>query len=523
MTGIATTADAEGLSFLANVCAYERYDPETLEPHNNETRIRLAELNWSRADFEGKTVLDVGAGGGFLSLQAHRLGATSVHACDVQGVLVSFFRNVVDAKQLPITVSKASLADLRSPRDQADVVLFMQVLHWAVAQGMRLEAVIDQLARLTRECLFIEFPWSVDEPSIMAQTKLTDKDYAPDRVLDLLSRHFQDVKIVRFMHYFGFRSQRKRVLVRATRKRIESAALMALPEARPLDVSLPNARHRNRVLYSPAGYFFLKQLAPESRLRRIDSAVVTALFDDLHQRNASTLVLPVRLGDAYVVANGHGAAFMVFPLIGGLADQPTVSRRTLPLDRLLGFLNALRGELSSVALPHLDAFRDPNAISSLTSIAKDPEFWRLPPCAGVWKARIEGLLEVLGASEGSELDRLQHGDVQTGNLLEGQDGRLMLVDLDSLYLGTPYADGLTALVWYGADAPAFMRHAETCASAGEREIRPLDLALSAIRSLNWLLTVTKGKMLDPGSRTITCFLTGFDGLMKFDGAFRRQT
>ena len=53
-----------------NACAYERYDPETLEPLNEETYVRLQELGWSKADFAGRSVLDIGCNSGLLTMRA---------------------------------------------------------------------------------------------------------------------------------------------------------------------------------------------------------------------------------------------------------------------------------------------------------------------------------------------------------------------------------------------------------------------------------------------------------------------
>src|SRR6476659_3467527 len=96
--------DEKQLQLPENTCAYERYDPNTLEPENRETYVRLQELGWSGADFTGRTVLDIGCNSCLLTIHALRLRATSIHACDVQPPLVDFVSSVVKARRLPVTV-----------------------------------------------------------------------------------------------------------------------------------------------------------------------------------------------------------------------------------------------------------------------------------------------------------------------------------------------------------------------------------------------------------------------------------
>src|SRR5690606_33301162 len=95
-----------------NACAYEAYDPETLEPANESTYIRLLELGWDRELFEGRTVLDIGSNLGILSIYAHKLGARVVHAKEVQQALVEFFSAVVARHKLPIKVEKRGFWNL---------------------------------------------------------------------------------------------------------------------------------------------------------------------------------------------------------------------------------------------------------------------------------------------------------------------------------------------------------------------------------------------------------------------------
>jgi 2-polyprenyl-3-methyl-5-hydroxy-6-metoxy-1,4-benzoquinol methylase len=137
------------LELPEKTCAYERYDPKTLEPLNSETYIRLQELGWSAQDFTGRTVLDIGCNSGLLTMYALRLGAVKVDACDVQPAFVEFVFSVVQAHGLPVTVSRINFDELCPAKRKADIVLFMELLHWVVSQGLELRKVISRLAELT--------------------------------------------------------------------------------------------------------------------------------------------------------------------------------------------------------------------------------------------------------------------------------------------------------------------------------------------------------------------------------------
>ena len=109
------------LKTLPNIsCAYEEYDPQTLKPVNDSTFTRLMELGWSKEEFKGKTVLDIGGNSGILSLYAHNLGAEQIRYVDVQLPLVEFFQSVVNEHQLPIEIERKGFLDLNPETDSKD-------------------------------------------------------------------------------------------------------------------------------------------------------------------------------------------------------------------------------------------------------------------------------------------------------------------------------------------------------------------------------------------------------------------
>lgn len=514
MTDSKSSQEAGALKLPLGACAYEEYDPSTLTPLNDQTRIRLAELGWRREDFEGKSVLDIGSNSGILSLEALRLGAERIVACDVQDQFVDFFQKVVTAKKLPVTVQKRGFRDLKGPDDTADVVLFMEVLHWAVAQGNSIEACVDRLVSLTRETLFIEFPWSVDEPSIRAQTKLTAETYNADSLIDLLTRHFVDVKVTRFMRYFGFASASKRVLLKCMQKRLESPILVAMPNLWPLDLKLPNGRYENRVVYGKEGSFFIKEMSHYSHLLRLPEESLNALFDGLHAAKARHIALPTRLKTGYVLRSEDGRAFMSLPLIGGLALDRVVSQLTI--DRLLPFLVALRAELRTVSPEVVQGFIDIRASGHGAAKIDDPAFWDLPLFEGEVGARAKELNALRAAEPASFVDSFVHGDIQSGNFLRAGKDELILIDLDNLSAGTAYSDALTALMYFGAEPDDFERLVELLRPTETRDVNRYDIAHAAGIGLGWLRSVTQKNMVASDSNVIKAFERGFLGLMKLD-------
>jgi len=200
-------------------CAYEEYDPKTLKPVNNSTLTRLMELGWSKKDFEGKSVLDIGGNSGILSLYAHNLGAENISYVDVQEPLVDFFQSVVTEHELPISIERKGFLDLNPDTDSKDIVLLMEVLHWLVDQGGTISDSIEQLAALTNDTLYLETPWDANEPSIAAKGIVTEEHYNIETIIRELQSHFETVEMVRFMSYFGDMVNSKRILIKATGRR----------------------------------------------------------------------------------------------------------------------------------------------------------------------------------------------------------------------------------------------------------------------------------------------------------------
>jgi SAM-dependent methyltransferase len=464
----------------AATCTYDHFDIQTLEPLNEDTYVRLDELGWNESEFAGRTVLDIGANSGLLTVHALRLGARSVHACEVQTELADFVRQVVHRHGLPVEVSGTPFHKLTAEEHGADVVLFMEVLHWVVSQGIPQREAVRKLAELTGELLYLETPWSVAEPSIRAQTTLTDQTYSAATILDELTKYFRDVRVVRFMHYFGFNSASTRVLVRAQGKRAEAEVLGRLADTYSLDRTLSHSRHSAYLLTSPRGPLVAKQLAPESRLIKLTPEVRAATFDALHAHGPRTMVLPERLGDDYLVMGHDGEHLMLFPFVAKVgADTAAGSQE---VDQLIALLCQVRDDFRAPGVP-VEELRALGLAVSVESVRGGGAAWRQYAEGVLDVAAVDRLLGV--AVDEQHLDSLNHGDLQGGNLVRGADGATRVVDLDNMTVGTAYSDGLMALVWHGATAAAMRAYCDRVRASEGRDAGAEDVAVALAQTLGW--------------------------------------
>ncbi|MEP5767714.1 methyltransferase domain-containing protein, partial [Nisaea sp.] len=344
-------------SIPQSACAYEIYDPVTLEPQNESTFIRLMELGWNEAEFNGRTVLDIGANTGILSLRAHQLGATSILSIDVQVPLIEFFRDVVQRHNLPVRVERKGFFELDPAQHAADVVFFMEVLHWIVDQGGSVIDAISHLAQLTHETLYLETPWDIKEPSIARKGVVTETQYNIELIIRELSRYFAEVRILRFMTYFGKMKDSKRVLIRASQRRPASSPLGALNDANLLDISMMRGANTVELVTTPNGPKVLKRLPPTCTLARLDDEGVSSLSEFIAGSAKSTLVAPERIDSGFRLKASDGAYYMLFPFVGHLGDffprRKTPSKVSSPIDVAL----AVREELRSAPPDLIEAVR----------------------------------------------------------------------------------------------------------------------------------------------------------------------
>jgi len=471
----------------ANTCSYDHYDIETLEPLNADTYVRLQELGWVREEFSGKSVLDIGANSGLLTMHALRLGAVKVHACEVQPELAEFIREVAERKTLPVDVSIMPFHELDPAQEEADVVLFMEVLHWAVSQGLSMADTIQRLARLTRETLYLEFPWSVTEPSIKAQTSLTEDSYSADTALDELTKYFEDVRVVRFMHYFGWNTESKRVLVRARGRRPEAELVAALDDTYSLDRPLSLGRNESYLLTSPRGTQVGKLLAPASGIAQLPKKIRRRTFDGFLSAGVSTIVPPDSIGDDYVAELPDGRHFMLFPFVGSpVAGASRALRHSI--ESLTELFVAVRRDFRTVGDRVVKGLRKEDLKIEVKGLLADDAPWRDGAERYLPVAAVE---EILSAHKGDEeiFDALCHCDLQIGNIVGDENGGLRVVDLDTMRVGSIYSDGLLGLIWRAASTVDLERFCEMLSEEESRSPRRGDVAVAVACGVAWFAAI----------------------------------
>lgn len=478
-----------------NTCVYERYHPDTLAPVNRETSIRLQELGWRMEDFKDRTVLDIGCNSGLLTLYALRLGARQVSACDVQEPLVDFVSRVVQNHRLPVTVRQLAFDKLDIAQDQADVVLFMEVLHWSVSQGLDLRGVIRKLSQLTKNILYIEFPWSVKEPSIQKQTKLTEDRYSADAVLDELTKYFHTVKVARFMHYFGFHSGSTRVLVEAREKRPEANLLGQLSDVYSLNVPLSRGRNESYLLSSSRGPLFAKLLASESTLRRLSESTCNRLFDEIRAASPATVVCPIKQNGKYLLPALANQTWMLFPFVGRMPSVGKAKPHSIEFSDLIDLFISIRRDLRPLSSELLDKLRQEGLLRDFRPLTVPAADWAEASTEfEAIKTRAIPVLDQLINARKEQFDALCHGDLQTGNFLLDEDNKPHVVDLDTISVGTIYSDGLMGLIWRGAEVVVMEHFCEKLRPEESRAVSAHDMAYAIGSGILWLSTVKSLKV-----------------------------
>ncbi|HTG44095.1 MAG TPA: class I SAM-dependent methyltransferase [Verrucomicrobiae bacterium] len=461
-----------------STCAYERYDPATLLPLNEETYVRLQELGWSSKDFQDQTVLDIGCNSGLLTMHALQLGARSVEACDVQQPFLDFVAAIVAAKGLPVTVNRIAFDQLTPSTPKVDVVLFMEVLHWAVAQGMDLRDVISRLSNLTGKLLYLEFPWSVSEPSIQNQTKLTADTYSADAVLDELMRHFQQVRVVRFMRYFGFESGSQRVLVEARSKRPEAGLLAQLPGVYSLDWNLSLPQRNAYLLSSSRGPLVAKSLGPHRPLTRLPTELRNEMFDAISSRKPKTLVAPIKYDEHYLLQGDDDRSWMVFPFIGPLPLGTSRRDNNFSFEHLVDLLLDVRRDLRDLSANLLERLYAQGMLIDFSASAVETN-WRIYMSqSSTLPAGVEKGFHDLSGRNAKDFDAVCHGDLRAENFILTKNDRPRAVGLENICMGTIYSDGLSGLIRAGAPVGILSSFCDKLAQEESRQVAPFDICLA---------------------------------------------
>lgn len=227
---------------------------------------QLAAPYFSPEFLGGKTLLDIGANGGFFSFWACQAGASQVVALDMDEAYLGLIRKAqthLGWKQIrPVN---CRVQDWEEP---ADVVLAYAMIHWlysCTANFGSLEAAVAKLAKLTGALLLVE--WVAPEDPAIAFFKHTDWNadlaagpYNLEAFEAALRGHFHKVEIV------GATSP-TRTLYAAWLQRKESTVHPALPLLAPVEqilygrclVTVNGIDHYSRIYATDAPDRVIKQ------------------------------------------------------------------------------------------------------------------------------------------------------------------------------------------------------------------------------------------------------------------------
>jgi tRNA A-37 threonylcarbamoyl transferase component Bud32/precorrin-6B methylase 2 len=196
------------LGSTVTVHGYQEYEiqPGKVTPLREDAQLRrkrqLVAPYFAPRFLTGKTLLDIGANGGFFSIWACQAGAKRVVALDLDKAYLSLIGQVQDHLGMP-QIQRVNCR-VQDWQESADVVLAFAMVHWlysCTAGYGSLEAVINKLARLSRLVLLVE--WVENEDAAIRSFKHTDWNpsllkgpYNREAFEEALCRHFHKVEIV---------------------------------------------------------------------------------------------------------------------------------------------------------------------------------------------------------------------------------------------------------------------------------------------------------------------------------------
>jgi SAM-dependent methyltransferase len=198
--------EADGAEVTIHGYQEFKITPETIEPMSVDPPLRrkkkLVQVYFEREFLAGKTVLDIGANGGFFSLWAAQSGASEVVALDMDETYLSLIRQAQQAlgwKQIRRINER-----VQNWEEPADLVLAFAMVHWlfsCTANFGSLEAVVAKLAGLSRSILLIEWV-APEDPAILGfkhkqwNPQVAQKDYNLEAFETALRKHFRKVEAI---------------------------------------------------------------------------------------------------------------------------------------------------------------------------------------------------------------------------------------------------------------------------------------------------------------------------------------
>ena len=301
----------------------------------------------------GKTLLDIGANGGFFSFSACQAGASRVVALDMDEAYLGLIRKAqthLGWKQIQPVNSRVQ--DWEEP---ADVVLAFAMIHWlysCTANFGSLEAVVAKLAGLTRELLLIE--WIAPEDPAITFFKHTDWNadnikgpYSLEAFESALRQHFARVAIL------GDTSP-TRTLYLVWKQQNEVALHAALPLLAPAERVLAS-----RWLTSFAGTTFYSRIytteTPDQLIKQATGDMA------LHEAELLSQLEGPHFPRVFTSQQHEGFSVLILERIAGLNLSEARSELAVVPERLARFMNeclTILKELAVAGIEHRDIRMD---------------------------------------------------------------------------------------------------------------------------------------------------------------------
>lgn len=488
--GNGNTMRSTDLRIPENACEYEKYNPSNLKPLNQSTCTRLTELSWSTDQFQNKSVLDIGCNSGILSLYANKLGAKSIKAIDVQALFTDFFSSVVSMHNLPIQVEQIGFNELDPVSHAADVVLFMEVLHWIVDQSGTVADAIYKLATLTGETLYLETPWDTNEPSIAKRGFIKPEQYNIELIIKELQKYFENVQVSRFMTYFGDMENSKRLLIKASGKRVLFETMRGLTGVNPLNISLKRGTNPIQLMTSPRGPVILKTLPHESMLHLLDTKTANQFFDTLSTVGGH-LLPALKFDGKYIFKNTSDEHLMVFPFVGHLGDYFQNQSHHAPVSNPLRLAVECRRTLRHIPENVIQKIKDKSAPIALKPRNELGIFFNdLIETQGL-TGFIDDVFKANEIADRRVEDCVVHNDLQLGNMITDNDGKDWILDLDILRSGTAYSDFICCAVFNNSPREVVLELYNEMVEINGRHIQLTDMYFSMNILLRWIYTLNR--------------------------------
>jgi hypothetical protein len=177
---------------------------------NNERELSIIKLI---SDKKYKSLLDIGANGGYFSIISGLTGLNTIAMDNDVGALELLYNSLENNKKLPIipiVKSFTSISEQELIRFKSDVVLALGFIHhMRLVELLSWEMIAERLYSLTNNIVIIEFKLDTGARS-GDDWKIDDAldDYSTKRLVEAFSKFFKSVDKVGEFSALGFESKR---------------------------------------------------------------------------------------------------------------------------------------------------------------------------------------------------------------------------------------------------------------------------------------------------------------------------